>query len=297
MMTFFVMVVHFSPFKSLDSTLHFISIHGFSRVAVPFFVLCAGYFISNDGVINREILIKTVRKLALLYLFWSIVYLPLIFIEFIQLNHSLSLMYFIQRIMFKGTFFHLWYFAAIILSLLLIYNLQRFTSLKTILIVALILYGISALNDGYYYVSADSAFLSLLSNQLESWFFGVRNGLFYTPVFIVIGMLIKKMNKSIRMSLLLKSLGIASALLLTEIFIIKTQSWAIDYNITLMILPFSVLVFLISLEIDYQHNTTQFKEMAATMYYTHILFYAFVELVFFNRTMETFRTDRVRIIV
>ena len=290
MMSIFVMIVHFSPFKSIDPILHFISIHGFTRVAVPFFVLSAGYFVSNNGKIGIQQLSKTLKKLLYLYLFWTMVYLPLIIIEFDQLGHQLTLLYIVQRFVFKGTFFHLWYFAAIALSIVLIYIFQQVFSLKSLFFLSLILYVIGALNDSYYYLSTNFSLLESLSNVLQSMFYGVRNGLFYTPIFVVIGIMMKNMKQEIKLSHLILSVVLTSFLLLAEISLIRYHSWALDYNITFSILPFSVIIFIISLRINYPHKTNQFKEMAATIFYTHILFYVFVQLAFFKRNIETFRT-------
>ena len=68
-MAIFVMVVHFSPFKTIHPVLHFISIHGFTRIAVPFFFLSSGYLLSEHGHIPSDRLKKTLKKLIKLYFF------------------------------------------------------------------------------------------------------------------------------------------------------------------------------------------------------------------------------------
>ena len=120
-MAIFVMIVHFSPFKTIDPLLHFLSIHGFTRVSVPFFILSTGYLISEDGKIGNSRRNKSLKKLISLYGFWTIIYLPLIIAQVVYSPHNSQWwVSFIRNLFFEGSFIHLWYLLATIIGLVII---------------------------------------------------------------------------------------------------------------------------------------------------------------------------------
>lgn len=80
-----VIGIHTSPFKEISADINFYFCHVLCRLAVPFFVVCTGYYLTKRLVFERDrlcnskdnllILKKNLYKIALMYLSWSLFYL------------------------------------------------------------------------------------------------------------------------------------------------------------------------------------------------------------------------------
>ena len=87
-MAVFVVAIHTQPFIEKKYYLYSLII----RSAVPFFFMCSGYLlyskieVSNDDY--RIVILNYVKKIAQLYLIWSIIYLPITIYSFIIHKHS-----------------------------------------------------------------------------------------------------------------------------------------------------------------------------------------------------------------
>jgi serine/alanine racemase len=290
LMAFFVMVVHFSPFKTIDPLLHFISIHGFPRIAVPFFFLCSGYLLSEAGKISQERLKKTLKKLVSLYLFWTLLHLPLIMIELSHFaSNEPSWISLTRNFLFEGSFLHLWYLLASIIGLVIITSLLKWFSIKTVALISLVLFIFGVLGDSYYGFSVGLRGLSEVMNILFLFIRTTRNGLFFAPIFLVLGMMLKKTPIHVSNPLLTLLLVMALIISTVEILWLRSLFWARDYNLTFSILPLSLIVFMISLQVKVTFDTTRFKEFAATLFYIHIGVYILVQLTLSGGDTTYFR--------
>jgi serine/alanine racemase len=141
-----VMVIHFRPFSDINPSLDFISAQIVARLAVPFFLICAGYFMAHKDMR------KSALKLLKLYGIWSLVYLPIVLIgaTYNQTTWGTDLLLIVRDIFFQGTTLHLWYLPAVVFAIVLIGWLRRFMDLRTILIMSFCLYGLGLFTDGYY---------------------------------------------------------------------------------------------------------------------------------------------------
>lgn len=77
-MAILVISLHVYPFESINDSLHYYTIHWFSRIAVPFFFISTGFFLFKNE--NEEIMVKRVKryliKIFKLYCIWGVIYLP-----------------------------------------------------------------------------------------------------------------------------------------------------------------------------------------------------------------------------
>lgn len=109
-----------------------------ARIAVPFFFSVSGWFLVprllREG---RAALIPFVKKLLLLYGAAALLYLPLNLY-----NHTLEESGFalLRDVFFNGTFYHLWYFPALVLGACLVYGLLRILGPRWAWLPALLLY-------------------------------------------------------------------------------------------------------------------------------------------------------------
>ena len=110
------------------------------RVAVPFFIMVSGYFLARG---NWRSTGKFLTKTAMLYGVGVLLYLPLNYYAG-QLSPD-----FFRRVIFDGSFYHLWYLPALLLGTPIAYYLSRFKPQAAIPIAgALYLIGLGG--ESYY---------------------------------------------------------------------------------------------------------------------------------------------------
>ena len=147
------------------------------RVAVPFFIMVSGYFLACG---NWRSTGKFLTKTAMLYGVGVLLYLPLNYYAG-QLSPD-----FFRRVIFDGSFYHLWYLPALLLGTPIAYYLSRFKPQAAIPIAgALYLIGLGG--ESYYGLVSGSPVLSTVYNGIFQVFDYTRNGLFYVPLFLLMG--------------------------------------------------------------------------------------------------------------
>lgn len=189
-----VVAIHTSPLTSYSDGADFFLTRVMARTAVPFFFMVTGQFILSDCLLKRNnyIDIRTkirqyIRKLLILYTVSIILYLPL----GIYAGHyeNLTLQTVLKMLFFDGTFYHLWYFPACIIGVLLVWALSRIMGIKKIIIVTGFLYMIGLFGDSYFgLIQKLPSVAAIYEKGFTIWSY-TRNGLFMAPVFLVMGAL------------------------------------------------------------------------------------------------------------
>ena len=113
-----VAAIHTSPLTTYTADGDFFLTRVLARLAVPFFFLVTGYFLSRS---EWNSLPRFLKKTGLLYLAAMLFYLPL---NLYSRNLS-GWQNIVRGILFDGTFYHLWYFPAVLLGSLLAFLLSR----------------------------------------------------------------------------------------------------------------------------------------------------------------------------
>ncbi len=185
-----VVAIHTSPLAALNEGADFFLTRVLARIAVPFFFMVTGQFVAagllTPSVKSTARFHKFLLKTGLLYIFCILLYLPIgIYAEhYKDINFGSAL----RMIIFDGTFYHLWYFPACILGILLVRLMSRFLSLKGITAVSAVLYVIGLLGDSYYGLIQKVPALEAVYEFGFAIFSYTRNGLFLAPIFLVMGM-------------------------------------------------------------------------------------------------------------
>ena len=169
-----VVAIHTSPLKTWTETGDFLLVEVLFRVAVPFFFMTTGYFLARDEWRGTGRLLK---RTALLYLAATALYLPLALYR-----GGLSPL----DLLLEGVFYHLWYFPAVLLGVVVAWGLSRL-GLRWALPIAAALYLIGLGGDGWYGLAVRVPVLNALYNGIFSVFSYTRNGLFYAPLFLLLG--------------------------------------------------------------------------------------------------------------
>ncbi|UHA72677.1 serine racemase VanT catalytic subunit [Paenibacillus sp. 481] len=185
-----VIAIHTGPLTSYNTYADFLLTGIFARLAVPFFFMASGFLLFQKltGEISQDRLIvnRYARKITWLYLASMLLYVPLnVYAGYFTLDFSLLST--LKDILFNGTLYHLWYFPALILGVYLTYFLYKKLSFTTMFVLTGLLYLIGLLGDSYFGLVEQKGLLHAIYSNLFSLFDYTRNGLFFAPLFIVLG--------------------------------------------------------------------------------------------------------------
>lgn len=183
-----IIMIHTSVLTSFTETGDFLLTRVICRTAVPFFFMVTGYFIVPKMKTNRRAVLPSLFKLSFLYGICILLYLPLnLYSGQLQGIGPGGLL---KKIFFDGTFYHLWYFPAVILGLVLVLILQQFFSARGCMIVSLILYAVGLGGDSYYGLTSSIPLVRDFYEGIFQFSSYTRNGLFLAPVFLCLGWVI-----------------------------------------------------------------------------------------------------------
>lgn len=190
-----IIIMHLRPFLGISYELDIVFNNMISRVCVPFFLLSTGFFVAKKEKENPDYINKYVRENLPNYLTWSALYLPLSLVSLFQYSNagvlSFNGMFFtwpnfalifvpliIFGLVYTGIYYHLWYFPALFISLIILKYWKKRFNIRPLLIISgfLLLFGASETYYGilsepvksvlsYYYV-----FLFTTRNFLILWF-------------------------------------------------------------------------------------------------------------------------------
>ena len=180
-----VILVHSGRLTSYEP-LHFGLKSMLGRLAVPYFIVCASFFL-KQSLGNSQKIKAYLVKIVKTYLFWSFVYLPYAWLFFSSLHLPIYLFPagVLIALIYLGMCYQLWYIPAFLLGLFLVNQLVKRLSMVWTGLITLLLYCWGLIETYSAYLDTTSL---LKGYQLYSnLFFTARNGLFYTPIFIYMG--------------------------------------------------------------------------------------------------------------
>ena len=168
------------------------------RIAVPFFFMISGYYVfsglaTQNSYPTRQRVWSFIKKQLQVYLIATLLFLPLAWYSGMpRLNMPLGT--FIQTLLVNGILYHLWYFPAIITGSLLVMGLLTRLSFKQVFFIAVGLYVVGLGGDSWSGLAAQTplaSFYSLIFKLLA----GTRNGIFFAPLFLLLGVLARRFAK------------------------------------------------------------------------------------------------------
>lgn len=209
-----IMILHLRPFINFSDQLDLAFNNIITRICVPIFFIITGYFVAKKEKNNENYIKDYIKKTIPLYLVWSLLYVPIILGTIIQylpiineylskINISLPLFIILSMLLlpfailialcYTGTYYHLWYFPAIMFSLLILKKWKNKFDIKYLLVISFILLLFGA-TETYYGV------LPLSIKELLSYyyniFFTTRNFLFFGLFYVVLGYFIGTKEKA-----------------------------------------------------------------------------------------------------
>ncbi|MBF0012007.1 membrane-bound serine racemase VanT [Enterococcus casseliflavus] len=168
------------------------------RIAVPFFFMISGYYVFSDLATQnsypaRQRVWHFIKKQLQVYLIATLLFLPLAWYSG-MLGLNMPLGTFIQTLLVNGILYHLWYFPAIITGSLLVMGLLVRFSFKQVFFMAIGLYVIGLGGDSWSGLAEHTPITPLYS-LIFQLLDGTRNGIFFAPLFLLLGVLARRFAK------------------------------------------------------------------------------------------------------
>lgn len=182
----FIIAIHTSPLSSVSSTGDYILTRVAARWAVPFFFMTSGYFLISRYGRDTAKLIHFVKRTMLVYGAAIFFYLPLnLYNGYFDMENPAPQL--VRDIIFDGTMYHLWYLPASAMGAAAAWYLVRRLDYRKALAAAFLLYLIGLFGDSYYGLAERIPVVSGMYRFLFQLFDHTRNGLFFAPIFFVLG--------------------------------------------------------------------------------------------------------------
>lgn len=264
-----VVMIHTSPLASFSGSADFILTRVLARIAVPFFFMVTGYFVLPKYLFTQTkdftALHNFLRKTLWLYVAAIVIYLPINFyagqftgIRFTDL---------IRMLVFDGTLYHLWYLPASLLSVWIICRIGHRLSLKTWIGISLVLYIIGLLGDSYYGVVANEHVFKTIYDAMFRVFSYTRNGIFYAPIFLIMGAGIKRSKCSDKKGVMAVEFAISLVLMVIEGLILHNLVLQRHDSMYIALLPCMYFLFQLILSV----NVTPVRSLRAISMWIYII--------------------------
>lgn len=192
---FMVITIHTGALSVFSDTADFVLTSIIDRVAVPFFIMVTGYYVIPKALKHGNAVIgKYILKIFIVYLAATVLYIP---INIYAHNYSdiKGIGGILKMFIMDGTYFHLWYFPAIIIGVFIGYVLIKKTDILVAIIVSVVLYIIGLGGDSYYGIVSNLKHVKKFYDFIFKCTDYTRNGFFYVPIFVVLGYIIYKLNR------------------------------------------------------------------------------------------------------
>ncbi|MEG0823908.1 MAG: acyltransferase, partial [Erysipelotrichaceae bacterium] len=227
-----VVAIHTAPLIGISDTGNFVLVQIIARLAVPIFFMCSGYFFfkkmnfrTKDLVVKEDNWIyykRYIAKLIRIYSVWTLIYLVIIIVDWIQGGFNAgSILRLIRDYFVNGSYYHLWYFPALIFAISMLYFAFQHFSKKMIVITSFSLYAIGMLGNVYSGVLEGIPILNKISSIYTPIFVTTRNGLFFAMIFVALGALLTMYNLKFKTTACARLFVISLILMSAEAFILK----------------------------------------------------------------------------
>lgn len=183
---FLVIASHTALLGSISFSVFFFITEILARLVIPFFAMTSGFFLIRHYARDETALYAFLRKTGILYGICILVYLPLSIYNG-TITFPLNLTEFIRLVFLDGTMFHLWYLPAIMIGACITwFSVRKYDFPKAFLLTG-ILFIIGVGGDSYAGITQQIPLVNTFYETLYTLSEHTRNGLFFTPVFLVCG--------------------------------------------------------------------------------------------------------------
>ena len=246
--------IHTNLFVDINDTLNFAVVHVICRLAVPFFAVCSGYFLSKS-LAKNEYVTKPVKKqewkLIKLYALWAVLYLAYSIPTWIKsgcMSFGAFKDYALATVI-QGCYYHLWYLISLIYALPLFYLCVRFIKNRKLLFALMIaLYIIKAISYGY--ARWFPTFMQTIFG-IGGKFSALFDAVFLLLPMLLLGFFISQKKISLKLSLI--GFIVSFSLLTVEAFTLKAFGQE-SVSFIFMTLPTAYFLFSLISQMNWNLN-------------------------------------------
>ena len=294
-----IIILHLRPFQNFSDELDLAFNNIITRICVPMFFLITGYFVAKKEKDSPNYIKNYIKKTIPLYLVWSAIYIPVI-IEYAISNistinsyvSSITMpLYFlvpliiviipivlIIALIYTGVYYHLWYFPALICSLIVLSKWKRKFNIKILLVISFVLLLFGA-TETYY--GALSFNIQRLLSFYYNIFFTTRNFLFFGLFYVVLGYFMGS-KKDIYSKYCFEKLVICIFFLIFEAIILHDTD-RLNSNILLSCVPLTYYLFISTIYLSNKLKMNfQFRELSKYYYFIHPMIIFIISIMFKN---------------
>lgn len=236
-----VMVIHVNPLYTINPFLNSVFVFGFGRLAVPFFFVSSAWLLFRNGY--KADVLRSVKRLLIMYIIWTIIYLPTLMAD----DSANMLILSLRNIIFGG---HLWYLISSACALLIILGMQRLRMKpKIIFAVAFLPFTIGILLSGYNEI-LNMVGLKSVSERYFDYFISVRNGLFFGFPYMAAGLILSVNNKTYKKRSAITALAVLYVMHLIEFVIVRKLDLTYTTDMTMIAMPFTILLVYVVVHIN-----------------------------------------------
>ena len=220
-----VIALHCGPFECVSADASYYFTQCVTRVAVPFFFVCNGFFAFTPREYNWKTVAKQCKKLIRMYCIWTIIYFPGFVSAYDTLKEAA-----VAFILGHG-YAHLWYLAAAAVAIFMFYIIKtRCVSWKKIFALAGALYLFGLSYDSYYAVFRrlpiwNVPLIHTVARCLLSQLHTTRDGVFFGFLFVAIGAYIAENKQRINKRLCAKGFMISAGAAIVEVVAVRALRW------------------------------------------------------------------------
>lgn len=301
-----IIILHLRPFFDYSNPLDLAFNNIITRVCVPLFFLITGYFTAIKEKNQPNYIKGHIAKMIPLYLTWSVLYIPILihdairylptiqgYLNNLQLSTPIlmvllvvsSPLVLIITLVYTGVYYHLWYFPAVMLSLLVLGKWKERFPVKNLLILSFVLLLFGA-TETYYGV------LPLTIQQVITFyykvFFTTRNFLFFGLFYVVLGYCMGK-KKELYSEHCVSKLIISMFFLVFEAIILHDFD-RLNSNILLSCIPLTYYLFIFTLYLTRKKEkkiNLPYRDLSKYYYLVHPAVIALCFSVFHILSIET----------
>lgn len=249
---FLIVAIHTSPLASYSETGDFILTRVIARVAVPFFLMTSGFFLLGGsrretgrlsaGGRGEEKLWRFLQKTAVIYGAAILLYLPLNIYNGYFSGGGLPGKI-LKDFLFDGTMYHLWYLPASMLGAVIAWYARKRMGYPGALLLTAVLYIIGCFGDSYYGLAERIPWLRGCYGLLFQVSDYTRNGIFYAPIFLILGGMIAERGRALSGRQCLTGFLVSFGLMLAEALTLRQFHLQRHDSMYLFLLPAAFFLF------------------------------------------------------
>lgn len=274
-----VVCIHTYPFYEINETFNTFWIQTVCRIAVPFFFTTSGFFFfrkwTDSKEDNFEYLKKYILRLLKIYLIWTVLYLPYTIMNYASAGFSIvSVVAYLRDFLLNGSYYHLWFLPALMTGTAIVFWLYDHKGMTFTLKTCLILYGIGYLINVYTPVWESIPVINFLFAFFTKTMVTARNGFFFGPIFIAMGLLLSRTAR-LQKKVSLIGFVISFAGMFLEVVIYNACGILRDLtSMYLFLIPatYFLVNWLLTVKMPYKESYKTLRGDSLLIYTSHIIF-------------------------